>query len=171
MRAALVLLALSAACARRVVPEARAAEAPGVPVPLEAQRFPGGEPYALSQDLGKIVLVDVWATWCEPCRETLPLYQRLDASHGSRGLRVYALSVDADPRGIPAFLDELQVKLPVLLDPEGRAAENVLHLQRVPSTYLFDRRGALRHVHTGVGLQLESEVRAQVEALLAEPAP
>jgi len=146
--------------------------APGAataPAELQALRYPGREPFALSQERGQVVLIDVWATWCVPCRRTLPVVQRLGKELAERGLRVYALSVDEDPRGIPAFLAELALTLPVLLDVEARAAESVLHLDRIPSTFVFDRKGRLRHAHGGMDDGFEAQVRAEVAALLAEP--
>ena len=170
MRAAAVLVALSlAGCARRPAPAPVAPAPASIPTALIAERWPDGGTYALSEDRGQVVLIDVWATWCEPCRVTLPLYQRLLAQHGARGLKVYAMSVDEDPRGIEPFLRSLNVTLPVLHDTGGLVAEHVLHVERVPSLYLFDRRGNLRHVHEGIEPALEEAVQAELTALLAEP--
>lgn len=165
---ALVALVVSACSGARAV-----APKPEEPLPLEVElkRYPGGEPYLLSSDRGSVVLVDVWATWCEPCRESLPLYTGLARKYAARGLKVYALSVDDDPELIGPFLQETRVELPVLLDPEGHVATTRLGLRMVPTSLLIDRRGVVRHVHEGFDDGLVARYTAEIEALLAESTP
>lgn len=182
MRRALALgaaLAL-AACAHRGAVPAEAPQGPtapvaaGTPLAFTTARYPDGTPYALESDRGSVVLLDVWATWCEPCRAGLPLYARLGQELGARGLKVYALSVDEDTRAIGKFLADTGATLPVLHDPDALVAERLLGVQQMPTTFLIDRKGVVRRVHEGLYEDLDAayaEYRAEVEALLAEPAP
>lgn len=117
-----------------------------------------------------MVLLDVWASWCEPCRDSLPLYQDFAKEYGARGLKVYAVNVDADPREIEKFLQETHVTLPVLVDPEARVSEAQLKVKMMPTTFLIDRRGVVRHVHEGFAEEFMSKYMADIEGLLAEPA-
>jgi len=78
------------------------------------------------------------------------------------------VSVDADPAPIAAFLREARVELPVLLDPEGQAAEQKLKVRMMPTAFLIDRAGVVRSVHEGYDEALLPATLAEVEALLKE---
>jgi thiol-disulfide isomerase/thioredoxin len=140
------------------------------PLDFQVKRYPGGEPYDLATDRGSVVLLDVWATWCEPCRDALPYYQDLAKEYAGRGLKVYALNVDEDPRAIPSFLAEVKVTLPVLVDENAQVSERTLKVRSMPTTYLIDRRGVVRHVHEGFAEEFLAKYQSQIEALLAESA-
>jgi thiol-disulfide isomerase/thioredoxin len=141
------------------------------PAPLQfsVKRYPDGEPHAISSDRGHVVLLDVWATWCEPCRDALPMYEDLSKHYGSRGLKVYTLNVDEDSRALPTFLKETKVSLPVFLDPNAEVAEKVLRVRLMPTTVLIDRQGKVRYVHEGFAEEFLAKYQAEIEQLLAEP--
>ncbi|MEW5743073.1 MAG: TlpA disulfide reductase family protein [Myxococcota bacterium] len=130
-----------------------------------------GTAYSLKSDRGSVVLLDVWATWCDPCRDALPLYQDLLKEYGARGLKVYAISVDTDTKMIPPFLAETKVDLPVLLDPAAAFAEATLKVKVMPTAFLIDRKGVLRVTHEGFDEGLLATWVKDIEGLLAEPAP
>ena len=141
------------------------------PLTFTVARYPDGAPYSLAQDRGQVVMIDVWATWCEPCRDALPIAQDLAKHYAARGLKVYALNVDADPRGIPAFLTETKVAaLPVLVDANADVADKVLRVRGMPTTVLIDRRGQVRYVHEGFNEEFLQLYQNELEELLAEPA-
>lgn len=133
--------------------------------------YPGGEAWKLSAHRGHVVLLDVWATWCEPCRDALPLYQDIATEFAPRGLEVFTINVDADPRLIPPFLAEAKVSLPVLLDPEARLAEKTLKVKLMPTAFLIDKKGLVRFAHEGFDEGQLATWLAEIETLLAEPAP
>lgn len=128
----------------------------------------GGQPYSLSQDRGKVVLLDVWATWCEPCRDAMPLYQDLKKEYGGKGLEVYAINVDTDVRMIADFLAETKVELPVLLDPGASFVESKLKVKVMPTAFLIDKKGVVRVMHEGFDESLLTTWVKDVEGLLAE---
>lgn len=140
------------------------------PLSFEVKRYPGGEPYNVASDRGSVVLLDVWATWCEPCKDALPMYADLAKEYGPRGLKVYALNVDEDARGIPAFLKEAKVSLPVLLDANAQVAEQTLSVKLMPTTFLVDRKGMVRFVHEGFAEEFLQKFQTEIEQLLAERA-
>ncbi len=173
----LVALALSG-CAQKLPPLTGPVSPPSTPsgmasepLPLDftVKRYPGGEPYAISSDRGDVVLLDVWATWCEPCRDALPMYQDLAKHYADRGLKVYALNVDEDARAIPSFLDEVKVELPILVDTNAAVADAVLRVRSMPTTILVDRKGRVRYVHEGFAEEFLTRYQAEIEELLAEP--
>lgn len=138
---------------------------------LSLPRHPGGEPWTLASSRGRVVLLDVWATWCDPCRDALPLYQDMATEFGSRGLDVLTINIDADARGITPFLQEAKVSVPVLLDPEARVVGELLRVKLMPTSYLIDKQGRVRFVHEGFDEGQLSTWLQEIEQLLAEPAP
>lgn len=146
-------------------------EAQGEAAPLQFQvkRYPDNAPYDVASDRGSVVLLDVWATWCEPCRDALPVYEQLVREYGNRGLKVYALNVDEDPRAIPAFVNETKVSLPILVDENAKVAEQALKVRMMPTTFLLDRRGVVRFVHEGFAEEFLQKYQSEIEQLLSEP--
>ncbi|HEY0882282.1 MAG TPA: TlpA disulfide reductase family protein [Archangium sp.] len=174
MRAVVVALLL-VGCVRSAPPPAGDASPQrlaqdGTPIELSLVRYPDRARWKLSEHRGRVVLLDVWATWCEPCRDALPVYQDLSKEYAGRGLDVFAVNVDGDANVIAPFLAESNLSLPVLLDPEAAVATATLHVRLMPTTYVIDRAGRVRHVHEGFNDAEFSTVLQEIEALLAEPA-
>ncbi len=102
---------------------------------------------------GKVVILNVWATWCPPCRMEMPSLERLYRRLGPRGLEVVAISVDELPGqlggveavrpGVSTFINNMGVTFPVLLDPRGRI-EDMFGITGLPTTLVIDRRGMIR---------------------------
>ncbi|WP_224249765.1 TlpA family protein disulfide reductase [Hyalangium gracile] len=159
--------------AASMAPAAEVGQAQGglsAPLSFEVKRYPDGSPYTVASDRGSVVLLDVWATWCEPCRDALPLYEQLAKEYGSRGLKVYALNVDEDARAIPAFLQEEKVSLPILLDANAQVAEKTLGVKMMPTTFILDRKGVVRFAHEGFAEEFLQKYQTEIEQLLAERA-
>lgn len=149
------------------------AEGNGQPAPLafQVKRYPDNAAYTPASDRGSVLLLDVWATWCEPCRDALPMYEQLSREYSPRGLKVYAMNVDEDPRAIPAFLNETKLGLPILVDENAQVAEKALKVRMMPTTFLVDRQGRVRFVHEGFAEEFLVQYQNEIEQLLAEPAP
>lgn len=142
----------------------------GKPLSLSLKVHPSGHVWNLSDERGKVVLLDVWATWCEPCRDSLPLYQDLAKEYGPKGLRVVTVNVDADSSAIDAFMTDNKLTLPVVIDPSANVAEADLRVKVMPTSFLVDRQGVLRAIHEGFAEELFSKYISEVEGLLAEKA-
>ena len=127
--------------------------------------FPEAGKHSFAADVGQVVVIDAWATWCGPCVRSLPLLQTLRHDYAQRGVRVYAVSVDEDRAQIPKFLASAKVQLPVLLDPGGFVLEDRLKLKQMPTTWVVDRTGHVRHTQESFEGNLD-DIRAQVDALL-----
>jgi peroxiredoxin len=126
-----------------------------------------GDTLLLAQLRGSVVMLNVWATWCAPCREEMPGLQALHERYDERGLHVVAVSVDA--RGsestIATFIREHGITFTVLHD----VAEDVSRQFRtagVPETFLIDSRGVIAHRWIGKFDPVAADVIARVEALL-----
>lgn len=109
-----------------------------------------GRKRTLSQFSGKVVLLNVWATWCAPCREEMPALDRVQQKLGGPGFEVLALSIDAGGIGaVKRFYDEIGVRsLALYVDPTMRATA-ALGAMGVPTTLLIDRQGREIGRHTG----------------------
>jgi cytochrome c biogenesis protein CcmG, thiol:disulfide interchange protein DsbE len=142
------------------------------PIDFTLPSYPSKAPFSLASERGHVVMLDVWATWCDPCRESLPQYQTLADKYASRGLRLFALNVDSEaavPVEIPKFITETKLTVPVLLDTDAKLAEELLKVKVMPTALLIDRKGRVRHVHEGFEDKSLKEVEAHLESLLAEP--
>ena len=121
---------------------------------------------------GDVVLLNIWATWCGPCREEMPSMQRLHERLGAQGLRVVAVSVD-DPgsaRRIRAFADELGLTFELLHDA-SKAIELTYQTTAVPESFVIGRDGTIRRRSIGAEVWDSESNIAQLERLLAEPRP
>ncbi|UCC73330.1 MAG: TlpA family protein disulfide reductase [Gemmatimonadota bacterium] len=104
-----------------------------------------GAEISFADHLGDVVLINVWATWCGPCRVEMPPIQESYNRFKDRGFTVLAISIDTGPgyRDKAAqFVAELGLDFPVLLDPESRI-ERVLQTVGVPETFVLDREGRI----------------------------
>ncbi len=116
---------------------------------------------------GKVVLVDFWASWCAPCRESLPQLDAWYREWRDRGFTVLAVNVDTEQRKALAFLKQKPVGYPVVYDPEGFWPEQYA-IKGMPSGFLVDRSGRIRAVHHGYKAKDLPRIRQEIEALLAE---
>jgi thiol-disulfide isomerase/thioredoxin len=133
---------------KSAVPFGRAATPKAIP----ELRFmdAAGREHSLADFRGKIVLLNVWATWCEPCREEMPALDRLQAKLGGERFQVVAVSVDQQGASIASkFYGEVAIKaLPLYVDPTARAAF-LLKVPGLPATLLVDRSGREIGRHLG----------------------
>ena len=138
----------------------------GLP-PIDVQRWFGLDkhPKSLAR---KVLLVDVWATWCGPCKMTAPLVAELHARLASKGLVTVALSVDKDETAIVEYAkDQLPGGVPIAW--AGPDAMETLDTESVPTFFVVDALGRIRGIHKGMGWNLSS-VEAFLETLLQEAA-
>ena len=115
----------------------------GDPMPAYHAKTLDGAPYDLASEKGNVVLVNVWATWCGPCRYEIPELQKLYDHYGKRGFKVVGVSVDeGDAKDVRQFVAEQKMTYPVAVDPDGRIA-NLLQTMVLPTSVLLDRGGKI----------------------------
>lgn len=116
----------------------------------------------LSQHRGSVVVVDFWASWCEPCAEAMPALERIYQRYRQQGLVIIGVSEDRTANNARGFLERAHVSFPVLHDADHSVA-NRYRPPTMPSTYVIDRQGVVRHVHSGYrsgdARRLEQEIR------------
>ncbi len=152
---ALVAPVLSAADAVKV----------GQPMPQLSQLLPSTP---LPSTSGKVVLVDFWASWCGPCVKSFPSLNKLQTKYTSKGLVIIGIGVDDDAAKYKAFAEKMKASFSVVHDVSHKAA-GAFNPSTMPSSYLVDRKGVIRHIHTGFnGAKTEAEYITEIETLLAQ---
>ncbi len=138
----------------------------GVAAPaFKLARLGGGE-IALRELRGKVVLVNLWATWCAPCEQEMPAMQRLYTRLAPRGFELVAISVDDEEEPVARFRDRLGLTFPIALDRDKRAARDYQSL-RYPESFLIDREGTLVARYIGERDWDAPEYVSRIERLLA----
>jgi thiol-disulfide isomerase/thioredoxin len=121
---------------------------------------------------GKVVVVNLWAMWCAPCRTEMPTLARLDEAYPDSELIVLPINVDATPDGLAdarSFID-VHEPLPLYSDMKFQLPFELPGEGKMPQTVLLDRKGRIRASFSGEADWASPEARALVDALLAEPA-
>jgi cytochrome c biogenesis protein CcmG/thiol:disulfide interchange protein DsbE len=145
-----VLLTLFASCATTNSPSPAPSAAVGKPLPeLSLQDVANGQPFSVKSLAGQVVLLDIWASWCAPCKEELPLLDELAGRlHGS-GISIVAVSIDEDRAAMNEFLSlKKSWQLRLAHDPQ-RLVPGELRPDKMPTSYVIDRRGILHAIHGG----------------------
>lgn len=137
----------------------------GSPAPaFELKRIDSDEALGPASSRGKVTIVDFWATWCEPCRQSFPVYEAIARAHPN-DVVVLAVSEDEKAAPIPAFVEETGVSFPVVWDADQSVA-NQYDPATMPTSYFLDRQGIVRFVHVGFTDGDEEILKRQVESLL-----
>ena len=143
---------------------------PGAPAPaFRLPTFDSAAPVSLADLRGKVVFVDFWASWCSPCRQSLPLYDKLRTDYAAGDFAILAISLDEDVADAKAFLAEHPVKYTTLQNPQGDVAK-AFDLKGMPSSYLIDRDGVVRARHIGFEPKDIDALKKEIDGLVAAPA-
>ncbi|GAB4251946.1 peroxiredoxin family protein [Deferrisoma sp.] len=127
-----------------------------------------GKTWRLSDLKGKVVFVNLWATWCPPCREEIPSMVRFYQRYRDRGVEILAVSEDRDPEAVRSMIRKAGMTFPVMMDRD-KTVYGLYRATGVPETHLIDKRGVIRHTVIGPFNWEAPEVARAVEQLLAEP--
>jgi cytochrome c biogenesis protein CcmG, thiol:disulfide interchange protein DsbE len=122
----------------------------------------------LARYRGKVVLVDFWASWCEPCRHSFPWLNAMQARYADRGLVVIGVNVDRDRADADRFLQDVPATFPIVYDPAGALASQY-DLPGMPASYVIGRNGNVVARHVGFRSNLQAEREAEVQQLLETP--
>lgn len=127
----------------------------------------GGDTVGLESFRGDPLLLNLWATWCWPCREETPYLQALHEAYSDQGLRVVGLSQDVSGSGteIRAFMEEFGVTYTVLSDPEMVAVDR-FGVIGLPATFLVDREGTIRQVVMGAASPDNQDFEATLTSII-----
>lgn len=141
----------------------------GSPAPgFTLDQFDGGQ-VTLAQHQGKsVVLLDFWASWCGPCRMSLPVLAEVAAAFREKGVILYAVNQREDHKKIAAFLQSSGLKLNVLMDRRSEVGQ-AYGVRGIPHCVVVGRDGVVKAVHVGYSPLLKEELTREVSAALAGP--
>ena len=124
--------------------------------------------FDLATEKGKVVLLDFWATWCPPCRESLPHLQKIhdDAALKEKGLKVVAVNAGEDKETAKGYCDKNNLTFPVALDIDDAVGKSYL-VRGIPTTVVIGRDQKISKVFVGFGPGMEEKVRQAVNEALA----
>jgi thiol-disulfide isomerase/thioredoxin len=119
----------------------------------------------LAATLGKeIVVLDFWATWCGPCRQAMPIIERVTAKFADKDVRLYAVNLRETPQEIKTFLNGQKLDVTVALDKNGAVAGQY-KVEGIPQTVIISKDGTVQVVHEGLSPMLEMELTRELTAL------
>jgi thiol-disulfide isomerase/thioredoxin len=124
----------------------------------------------LSDYLGKVVLVDFYATWCEPCRDETPHLVKMQQQYAAQGLQVIGLNVggEDDRAEVPKYVKEFGIQYPMGFPDDDLVAAYLGDNENIPQTFVFDRNGKLVKHITGYGEEAGAELDRVVQTSLAQ---
>lgn len=154
------------AYAQSIAEETTAHPLVGKPAPDFSAKLLDGTPWKLSQQQGKIVVLDFWATWCGPCIEAMPVIAEVTGALAKQDVVLYTINIGESADEIKTFLQRLELDVPVLLDPEAKLAD-MYAAEAIPQTVLIGKDGHIEAVHVGYsGLDaLRQELTDQLKTL------
>jgi peroxiredoxin len=123
----------------------------------------------ISQDnyRGQVLILDFFATWCQPCRQSIPHLVEMNRKYGKQGLHVLGLSVDEDgERVVTAFTNEFRVNYPLALAGDVTTAD--FGVRSVPIMYVIDKKGTIAEVYRGYSNEMARALESSLKRLLAE---
>jgi thiol-disulfide isomerase/thioredoxin len=120
---------------------------------------------SLSPGAGKVVLVDFWASWCEPCRHSFPWMNDMQKKYADDGLVIVAVNVDNDRAAAQRFLEENPTELEIRYD-DDRSLVRRFEVVAMPSSFLLDGNGQLVEQHLGFKVLKQDEYEAAIKAAL-----
>jgi peroxiredoxin len=141
--------------------------ASGTPAPNVELRTSKGPRVRLADFRGKVVLLEIWASWCPDCKVSFPATDRLHREFRHRGVEVIAVNVDEQRKDAEAFLKAHPHELKVMFDPRAKIPE-AFGTIGMPTSYVIDPRGMIRYTHEGYDETTDAAYRREIMALLAE---
>jgi thiol-disulfide isomerase/thioredoxin len=119
----------------------------------------------LSSYAGKVVYVDFWASWCDPCRKSFPWMSEMQERYKDK-LKVIAINLDQERSEALKFLQQTRPEFTIAFDPAGKVAE-AYEVQGMPASYLIDQSGRIVSRHIGFRSSEKEKVETKIKALLS----
>lgn len=126
-----------------------------------------GPPATLQDFRGKVVLVDFWASWCGPCRQSFPWMSSMIDKYAAQGLVIVSIDLDKNREAADEFLAKYRPPFIVAFDPAGRTAE-AFDVDAMPSSFIVSRDGRIVYAHQGFELAKANSIENQIKEALSK---
>lgn len=123
--------------------------------------------HSLADYRGRVVILNFWASWCEPCREEMPSLNRLKRAFAGKPVAVLAVNMGEGEGRVGEFLKSVPVEFPILLDRNSQVAK-AWRVRLLPTTFIIGRDGRILYSYAGERDWADAEVRAKIGALLVD---
>jgi len=143
------------------------AGAPPGPAPQFQLQSMAGAPVSLAQYKGQVVMINFWASWCGPCRQEMPILEKLYDKYKPMGFTMVGVNVEPNSKDAMEWLKVTPVTFPILFDTKSEVSK-AYQVQGMPNTVIVDRKGNLRWLHRGYKAGDENEYLDQIRALVRE---
>ncbi len=137
------------------------------PAPDFTLKSRSGENIKLSEQRGQVVMINFWASWCGPCRQEMPLLEKLYQRYEPMGFTLLGVNVEENSDDALRWLKNLDISFPILLDTQNKTSE-LYSVMAMPTTLLIDRDGNIRFLHQGYVPGVEDEYEQQIRTLIKE---
>ena len=139
----------------------------GQAMPAYKAELLDGQPFDIAAERGNVVFLNLWATWCGPCRYEIPELQKLHMQYAAQGFKVVGVSLDESGKeAVQQFVSEHAMTYPIALDPEGKLA-NVFQTTVIPTSVLIDRHGRILWKKYGA-ITVDDELKQALDKALAQ---
>ena len=156
--------------------EGQVAQSKQAPPAMEGKRAPdftlpalGGGNISLADYRGKVVFLNIWATWCPPCRKEMPSMQKMYEHFKGKDFEMLTISIDENQSLVAPFMKELGLTFPVVFDPAQKVASQY-KITGVPETYIIDKTGVVTHHLLGPGEWDNPGIISAFEGFVKKPA-
>jgi len=124
-----------------------------------------GAEYKLSELEGQVVVIDFWATWCPPCRNSIPAFIRLYNKYHEQGFTILGIGLD-DEQALRDFSKQMKIPYPILIGNNEIA--KTYQVSGIPKTIFLDKKGNVRKTQTGFAPELEAQFEELIQTMLME---
>lgn len=120
-----------------------------------------GKHYSLSEQNGNIVVLEFWATWCSPCKDSIPELASLHEKYKDKGVVILGLSVDDNASPLKPFREEHNIPYTILFDDKD--ISRLYKIQSIPATFVIDRKGRIISKHSGYSPDMLDTLSMEIE--------
>ncbi len=137
------------------------------PAPDFTLKSLSGKNLKLSEMRGEVVMINFWASWCGPCRQEMPILEKIYQKYQPLGFTLLGVNVEEDINEAKAYLKDIEVSFPILFDNTNKVSQ-LYEIIAMPSTIVIDRDGNMRFLHQGYQPGVEDEYINYIKTLLRE---
>ncbi len=140
----------------------------GGEAPLFKEKTLDGNKISLNDYRGKVVIIEFWATWCPPCKESIPVIEAIQEKYAPRGLSIIGISLDEGPgveEKVSAFRDAYKIGYPIIIDSDGKISSRY-RVSSIPTFFILDKNLKIAKVYRGYTPQMGEHISKDIESLL-----